>query len=432
MQKITSRFAVVRRSWRGACVSAVIAWLALPVRAEPAALTLAQAREFAVARNADLRVATAQSEAAMAQVRAVREFPNPILAVSTAKIATDGSGNRSAAGNRIFDRSYDSIVALSQLLEIGKRGPRRDSARAGQRAAEAQRDDVRRLLLQSVSQAYIAALAAREESRVLADSAASLRREAGLAATRFAAGDIAAGDKAQIEIAAGRLELDAAAARQMATTAIIVLETLLGDPAPNGRTQLSDTLSSLPQPVAALAEEPGTGVRPDIAAAEASLAKADADLVAQKRAAVPDLTLSVQYERNPPDQPNTAGLGLSLPLPLWNHNAGAIRAARAVREAAQAQLDKARVQAAVDIAASRLALHEARARASAYREQLQPQSAVVAQTVAYAYEHGGASLLELLAAERNDNDIRLVSAHAQADAASAAFALAAALNRTAP
>ena len=118
--------------------------------------------------------------------------------------------------------------------------------------------------------------------------------------------------------------------------------------------------------------------------------------------------------------------------PRSARNGGSIRAARAARDSAQAQLDKVRAQAAADVAAGRLAFREARARASVFAENLQPQSAAVAQTVAYAYERGGASLLELLAAKRNDNEIRVATAHAQADAVSAAFALSAALNHTAP
>jgi len=399
--------------------------------ADGTALTLAQAQQLALQHNADLRVAESQVAAALAQVRTAREFPNPSLSLSTAKIATDGKGNGTMAGNRFLERSYDSIITLSQLFEIGKRGLRQESARAGQRAAEAQRADARRLLLQSVSQAYVAALEAREESRVLTQSAESLRSEANLAAARLSAGDIAATEKMQIEITATQLELDATAARRTATSAVVLVETLLGMPEPAGQTQLTDTLASLPLPPILAADTP-TATRPDIAAAEASLAKAESDLASQKRASVPDLTVSVQFERNPPDQPNTAGFGVSLPLPLWNHNGGGISAARAAREQAQAQLDKARMQASADVANARAAYSEARARADAYAQELQPKSARVVKTVAYSYERGGAALIGLLAAERNDNDIRLATVRAQADAASASFALAAALNHAVP
>lgn len=421
-----------RHFLRCARAAGVLTMLAVLVARAAGTLTLAQAQQQALAANADVRVASAQAEAAAAQLQTSREFPNPVLGLSTAKIATDGSGNGTPRGNRLLDRSYDSIISLSQLFELGKRGPRQQSARAAQRAAEAQRDDARRLVLQAVSQTYVAALEAREESRVLAASAASLRREAGLAAVRLSAGDLASNDQRQIELAAGRLELDAAASRHTATAAVIALEILLGSPAPTGETELADTLDALPLPSAELAGDGVAGTRPDVAAAEANVAKAEADLVLQQRAPFPDLTVSAQFERNPPDQPNTAGLGLSFPLPLWNRNGGAVRSARAAREVAQAQLDKARLQAAAEVAGSRSAFREARARATAFVQQLRPQSATVAKTVAYAYEHGGASLVELLAAERNDNEVRIAAARAQADAATAAFTLSAALNRLAP
>lgn len=49
----------------------------------------------------------------------------------------------------------------------------------------------------------------------------------------------------------------------------------------------------------------------------------------------------------------------------------------------------------------------------------------------FAYEKGGSSLLELLAAQRDDNDIRLGTVQAEADTASTAAALAAALGHLA-
>ena len=420
------------RRWFFACLFLASAGLcaALGDTGPAAALTLAQAQQLALRNNADFRIAQAQADAALAQLRAVREFPNPVAAYSVSKINTDGRSNTTVAGGGYWSRSYDSIFSLSQLVELGKRGVRRASAEAGVRSADALRDDSRRLLLQSVDQLYLAALESREEVRVLTESAASLRREAGIAATRFHAGDIAASDQAQIEIAAAQLDLSAASARANARTALVALETLLGFAEPRGETGLADTLDRVAaMPVSA--DAPG-GTRPDIVAAEAGLAKSESDLTLQRHGAIPDLTVSLQYEHQPPDTPNTMGLGLSFPLPLWNRNTGNILAARAAREQAQAQLDKIRSQAAAEITATRIAFDEARARADTYQHDLQPKSAAISQSVAYAYDKGGAALVELLAAERNDNDIRLAAARAQADAASASFALAAALNRLGP
>src|ERR1700678_803856 len=57
----------------------------------PAPLTLADALRLAIERNADFRVAETQVDAALAQLRVVREYPNPTLGLSTAKISTDGT-----------------------------------------------------------------------------------------------------------------------------------------------------------------------------------------------------------------------------------------------------------------------------------------------------------------------------------------------------
>jgi cobalt-zinc-cadmium efflux system outer membrane protein len=280
-----------------------------------------------------------------------------------------------------------------------------------------------------VSQAYLNALEAREEVRVLAESAVSLRKEADIAAVRYHAGDIAASDQAQIEIAAAQLEMSATSARAAARNAVILLEILLNQPAPRGETELSDKLEAL----TGIAESKDTpvGPRPDVVAAEAGVTKAESDLKLQKRGVVPDMTVSLQFEHQPPDQPNTVGVGVSFPLPLWNRNTANILSAKAARDQMLAQLDKVRVQASADVAFARLANEDARVRAETYRRDLQPKSDSISKTVAYAYAKGGTSLVELLAAERNDNDIRLAAVRARADWLVASAALEAALNLSA-
>src|SRR5258708_5030664 len=113
------------------------------------ALSLTQAQQLALRNNADFRFAQAQADAALAQLRSVREFPNPVAGYSVSKINTDGRSNATADGRGYWSRSYDSIFSLSQLVELGKRSVRRTSAEAGAPSPEALRDDSRRLLLQS-------------------------------------------------------------------------------------------------------------------------------------------------------------------------------------------------------------------------------------------------------------------------------------------
>jgi cobalt-zinc-cadmium efflux system outer membrane protein len=125
---------------------------------------------------------------------------------------------------------------------------------------------------------------------------------------------------------------------------------------------------------------------------------------------------------------DTFNVGVSFPLPLWNRNSGNIKAAQATRDQAEIALEKVEAQVMADIANADSEYNEALQRWQRYRDQIVPKSAKVRDSVAFAYEKGGASLVDLLEAERTDNDVRLAAAQAQADTASATADLQAAQN----
>ncbi len=394
-------------------------------------LTLASAQQLAFLRNWDLLAAQRDVDVATAQRWIAREFPNPTLSASVGKISLDSAHPNT--GHGFGGRDYDTIAAVTQLIEIGgKRRARRDAAEAGVRAAGARLADARRLLDEGVAQAYVAALLAERTRRVLTDSATSLRTEARLAATREQAGDISNADRSQIEIAAQRLELDAVAAATTARNARINLAVLLGDPHPGGELALADELEPLAEAAAPTDRPAPPEARPDVLAADAERSRAEAALRSERAQRVPDPTFLAQYEHEPPDQPHTLGLGVSLPLPLWNHNRGRIAAAEAALDQARLAAEKVRAAAEAEVAMARESYASAHARWRRYDDELAPRSRQVRESVAYAYEHGGASLLDLLSAQRNDNDIRLATIQAAADAANAAAALRAALNQNRP
>jgi cobalt-zinc-cadmium efflux system outer membrane protein len=396
-------------------------------------LSLADAQRLAFEKNWDLLATAAGVDAATAQKIVAREFPNPTLSLSSTKINADNHPNSTPAGNSILDRSYDTIFAINQLFEIGgKRRNRKASAQAGFEGVKAQLFDVRRTLDVAVAKAYVAAAQAEENVRVLLQSAGTLREEAKIAEVRLRAGEISNADKSQIEITAEQFELNAQSAMSAAAQARVALEVLLGVPRPNGDCELSDRLEML---CAATAPRNTNSVgtwRADVVAAEAALRKTEADLRLQKAMRVPDPTVLAQYEHQPPDTPNTVGFGVSFPVPLWNRNRGNILAAEAAREQARLAYEKSKAEAVADIAVARLAYEDALKRWRSYGESIRPKSEQIRQTMAYAYQKGGASLLDLLVAERNDNDIRLAAAQAASDTVSAAAAFNAATQEIQP
>jgi len=405
----------------------------LPPRSDLENLRLEQAKEIAFRRNWDLLASAAGVDAATAQKILAHEFPNPALFLSTFKINVDNHPSSTAAGNSFWDRSYDTIFAINQLFEIGgKRRHRQASAQAGFEGARAQFFDAKRTLDLAVTKAYVGAAQGEENVRVLKQSAGTLRQEAQLAEVRQKAGEISASDRSQIEINAERFELDARAAESAAAQARVALEVLLGVPQPKGEVVLQDRLEALAASLPLPKTDSSIIWRPDVLAAEAALNRSQADVRLQKANRIPDPTVLAQYEHEPPDNPNTIGLGVSFPLPLWNHNRGNILAAEAAKEQARLAFEKTKAQAVADIATARLAYEDASKRWEQYRESIRPKSEQIRKTIAYAYQKGGASLLDLLNAERTDNDVRLAAAQAASDIVATASALNAATMQLQP
>ncbi len=396
---------------------------------EPPGLTLKEALQRALAHNWDLLAARSNVDLATAQRILAAEIQNPSAAATVSGVPVDGSPAGTPLGNGLWQRSYETNLAVSQLFELhGKRALKRVSAEAGLDAARARLDDARRVLDAAVIKAYAAASLAEENGRLLAATASSLRESARLAGIRFKAGDISASNQKQIELEADRFELDARASETAARNARIAVEVLMGERDPRGEQRAADRIDDLAAAAAALDPRQAAPERPDLAAARAALAKAEADLELERRRRIPDPSLALQYDHEPPDRINTLGLGVVIDLPLWNHHEGEIAAAAVARD--QAARDRERVVATVasDQAAARVSFEGAAGRWRSYRRDILPKAEQVREAVVYAYQHGGASLLELFEAERSANEIRLAAAQAASDTLSSAADLAASFN----
>jgi cobalt-zinc-cadmium efflux system outer membrane protein len=370
-------------------------------------LSLAQAKEMAFTRNWDLLAAKSGIDSATAQLIVTKEYPNPTVSGITTKIGSHD--NATILGNSIWNRSYDTIAAVNQLVEIaGKRGDRQAGARAGIQGAEARFRDAQRVLEQGVTKAFTAALLAGENVRILNQSSGYLLHQAKIAEERFKSGDLSDSDKKKIEINAEQYELQAKAAEAAAVQARVAVEILLGNDQPKGNWLPQGSLDSM---VADDTENPQliadhTGVaRADVIAADADLRASVANLKLQKAYRIPDPTFTVQYEHEPPGGGppiDTFGVGVSFPLPLWNRNGGNIRAAQASVDQSRYSLEKIKAQVIADIVNAEANYHEAYTRWVRYRDQTNPKSKQVRESLAFAYQKGGASLLDLLDAERTE------------------------------
>jgi len=389
-----------------------------------------QAREIAFERNWDLLASRSGIDLATAQLIVAKEFPNPTASISTFKIGTYESGT--LAGNSLWHRSYDTIAAISQLIEIGgKRRDRQNAGRAGLLGAKARFHDAKRTLDQGVTKAYVAALLADENARVLGQSYAYMRREGDVGEARYKAGDLNESDYDQILIGVEQYELQQKAAEATAVQARIAVEILMGIEKPKGQWQPADTLEQMdaaPPPEPEI--KPGAE-RPDVVAAEADLRGGKAQLQLQRAIRIPDPTFSLGVEHEPPGGGppiDTLNIGISFPLPLWNLNGGNIKAAQASVDQFQLAVFKARAQASADLATAQVEYTEASDRLKRYQEKISPQSARSRDAISFSFEKGAATLVQLLEAQRADNDVRIATAQAKSDTASAMADLVAARN----
>jgi cobalt-zinc-cadmium efflux system outer membrane protein len=393
-------------------------------------LSLADAKQFAFERNWTLLAAKSSVDAATAQLIIAKEFPNPVASLSTYKIGEQTAGT--ALGNGIWERNYDSYVAVSQFFEIaGKRHNRQLAAKEGVLGAKARFFDAKRLLDQGVTKAYVAALLAGENARNLGESAGYMRHEASIAEAQHQAGDLSEVDMKTIEVNAEQFEAQARTAAAAAVQARIAVEVLMGAPKPSGNWAATDKLETLVNQIPpGEASNPTTKAeRPDVFAAETDLRAAEANLKLQKAERIPDPTIFVGAEHNPPGGgpvEDTINIGVSFPLPLWNQNGGNIKAAKAAADQSRIALEQLRAQAVADLATAKAEYDEAHQRWLRYRDQTAPKSAKVRAAMEFKYEKGAATLVDLLNAEQTDNTVRLAFAQAMNDAASAAADLTAA------
>jgi len=89
-------------------------------------------------------------------------------------------------------------------------------------------------------------------------------------------------------------------------------------------------------------------------------------------------------------------------------------------------LAKLRAQMDGDLISAELAYEEAAERLKNYEDHIRPQSDSARASVIFKFDKGGATLVDLLEAERSDNDVRIATAQAMADTVTTAADLSAA------
>src|SRR5262249_30642589 len=145
--------------------------------------------------------------------------------------------------------------------------------------------------------------------------------------------------------------------------------------------------------------------RPDVRAAEAARQKARADVNLARANAWWDITPQIEYQRIGPD--NTIGFGISLPLRIFDRNQGEIARTKADVLRADAARQAVAVQALAEVDAALSTLRAETDKLRMLTETYLPKARQTRDTVEYAYQRGGVSLLDYLDAQRTYRETAL-------------------------
>jgi cobalt-zinc-cadmium efflux system outer membrane protein len=362
-------------------------------------------------------------ESARAKVEAATQLdyqthvlPNPQLQVTAGGFVlgptnTNNGGSGSDIPHLTLAETTNFTFGISELVELGKRGPRQTAA--GLRAQEAGETAVASLggRLGDATNAlgHLAYVAAKRET--LAANAEAARRLADSEKVRLDKKDLSAAEYARIELDAEQVERALARGEADLAGAIAVCSaTLYARCAPAGLDSAAlDAAAPLPAQLPASNEAIERRPVREASRLEARALGWDATLAQRRR--IPDPTLSVSYMIDnlvqAGNQHQQAIFSVGIPLPAFDRGDHDAAAARANARAIEAE-DIATIRGQYGLVQALLAQRDTlqKTLATLERDALPKSTQIVTQT-RHAFDLGEARLADLLLVERAHRDLLL-------------------------
>ena len=300
------------------------------------------------------------------------------------------------------------FISGTYLHERGhKRELRRESAQKATGIAVSNLADQERNLLFNLRNAFVQTLQQKAILTVTRETLASYDRSLNISRDRFKAGDIAQMDLDRLELQRVQFESDVQTAEVNLRTAKINLLTVLNDRTPveqfdvTGPFDFAEQISPLDE-----FRQIALDTRPDLKAAIQSIDKAETDHRLALANGSADPTFGVDFARNPPI-PVYMGVSVTVPLRIFDRNQGEKLRTQLDVSRNQRLRDATRAQVFSDVDSAHATLNSNLTLLRPYKTKYLQQAGRVRDTVSFAYQHGGASLLDFLNAENEYRTIQL-------------------------
>ena len=360
---------------------------------EMKALTLERAIAIAIETNQELASFSWEVRAREGRAAQAGVLSNPELEFSLENFG----GNKDLRG---FDGA-EYTLAITQLIELGdKRGKRSHAAGIERDLAEWDFKIKKRDLINEITKAFIDVIAEQERLNVADElyrigkeslDAVSVRVQAGKVSPIEESRALAELSKTAVEFERAKGTLDAARTR---------LAMVLGGTAPffekaAGQLDLADAPPSLEQLLRHIDQNP------DVARWPQEIEQRTAILNLEQANRIPNPSVSIGVKRFRETDTSALVAGISLPLPLFNRNTGAVAEAKSKLSKAEAERKAALLKARMAIAEAHLSLSGAFAEATALKTAILPALLTAFQAVQEGYRYGKFGYLDLLEAQRS-------------------------------
>jgi cobalt-zinc-cadmium efflux system outer membrane protein len=336
--------------------------------------------------------------------------PNPDMTAGIDQI-NPFSAQPSPSGGANAYRPFAFAFPLGSVSYLHERQHKRElrleSAKKATGIAESTQDDLERTLLFSLRGAFVQILQAKAVLKLAQENLAYWDKVLGVSRDRYKAGDIAQIDLDRLELQRVQFESDMLTAEVNLRTAKIQLLTLLNDRTPVEQFDVTG-LYDFTGDIVPLDEfrRLALDTRPDLKAAVQSVDKAKTDHTLAVANGSTDPTFGMDFARNPPI-PVFIGFSVNIPLRIFDRNQGEklrtqldIGRNEKLREATEAQVFS-------DVDSAYATLNSNLTLLRPYKADYLRRALKVRDTVAFAYQRGGASLLDFLNAESDYRSIQL-------------------------
>jgi cobalt-zinc-cadmium efflux system outer membrane protein len=334
--------------------------------------------------------------------------PNPDFSVSA-------DGFQVHSNNGIY-RPFSGVVivpGISYLHEREhKRELRRDQAKESTAIAETTFLDQERNLVFNLRSAFVNVLQAKAFLQNATENLNYWDKELEVFRTRFQAGDLAQVDLSRLELQRVQFESDFETAFVNLRTAKIQILMLLNDRTPiekfdvTGRYDFSEELRPLEE-----YRNIALAARPDLkeAVQNVELAKVTHSLAVSNGSSDP--TFSLWYSYNPsfsnPAENQSIGGSVNIPLRIFDRNQGEKARTQVDISRNERLRDAAEAQVFNDVDSAYWALVQNVNLLKPYKARYLGLATDVRDKMSFAFQNGGASLLDYLDAEKSYRDVRL-------------------------